>query len=149
MAPEEWTHDAIDAAVAALLRVRAQVNEAIEPQRAAGRLGKSLDAAITIAAAPEDSSFRVLEKYRDFLPELFIVSHVELSPAADLPAGAKADAPTSGSAPAKGGGTLHVQVRPCSELGLVRCPRCWRWVPALESSSHAEICPRCVEALKP
>jgi len=44
VAPASWSNSEIEADVAALLRVRTQVNEAIEPLRAAGRLGKSLDA---------------------------------------------------------------------------------------------------------
>ncbi len=127
VAPADWSNPALEAEVAALLRIRAQVNEAIEPHRAAGRLGKSLDAAITLAFAPAEETARVLEKHRDFLPELFMVSAVTLAPAA--------------------GAALAVSVRPCGELGHVRCPRCWRWVPALTSSPHGEVCPRCLEAL--
>jgi isoleucyl-tRNA synthetase len=127
-APATWTNAEVEADVAALLKVRVQVNEAIEPLRAAGQLGKSLDAAVTLTAPAADPQFRVLEKHRDFLPELFIVSHVTLTPAS--------------------GGGLSAGVRPCSELHHVRCPRCWRWVPALEASSHGEVCPRCAEALK-
>ena len=127
--PAEWTNPALEAEVAALLKVRAQVNEAIEPHRAAGKLGKSLDAEVTLSGSPQDENFRLLEKHRDFLPELFIVSHVTL-------------APSAGSVPA-------VSVRPCSELGHVRCPRCWRWVPALETNpTFGDICPRCIDALK-
>ena len=129
VAPAAWTNPAIDSDVAALLRVRTLVNETIEPQRAAGKLGKSLDAAVALTVAPDDPAFAVLEKHRDFLPELFIVSHVTL-------------APTMGTA------SLSVSVRPCSELGFVRCPRCWRWVPALEPGPPENVCPRCVEALK-
>ncbi|MDO8542788.1 MAG: isoleucine--tRNA ligase [Opitutaceae bacterium] len=124
----DWTNAEIEADVATLLRVRAMVNETIEPQRAAGKLGKSLDAAITISGAADSAEFRVLEKHRDFLPELFIVSHVTLGSATGV--------------------ALHVHVRPCSELSFKRCPRCWRWVPAMESSSHGDVCPRCAEALK-
>jgi isoleucyl-tRNA synthetase len=35
----------------------------------------------------------------------------------------------------------------CSDLGHTRCPRCWRWVPALETSSLGPVCPRCIAAL--
>ena len=42
---------------------------------------------------------------------------------------------------------LAVAARPAQELGLVRCPRCWRWVPALRPTAHGEVCPRCGEAL--
>ncbi|WP_414665066.1 isoleucine--tRNA ligase [Horticoccus sp. 23ND18S-11] len=138
VAPATWTNPALEADVAALLRVRAQVNEAIEPLRAAGKLGKSLDAAIALSLPTGDPLIPVLEKHRDSLPELFIVSHVTLGVAANPPA-------DGGS---KSGASLQVEVRPCSELNFVRCPRCWRWVPALEASSHGEVCPRCAEALK-
>ncbi|HEY0943947.1 MAG TPA: isoleucine--tRNA ligase [Opitutaceae bacterium] len=126
--PAEWTNPGIEADIAALLKVRAQVNEAIEPARQAGKIGKSLDAAVTLGASPDDPTFRLLEKHRDFLPELFIVSHVALASA------------SSGTA-------LHAGVHHCQELDYVRCPRCWRWVPGLVASAHGEVCPRCSEAL--
>ena len=34
-----------------------------------------------------------------------------------------------------------------ADLGLVRCPRCWRWVPALGPTALGELCPRCTAAL--
>ena len=43
--------------------------------------------------------------------------------------------------------TLAINVRHARELGFVRCPRCWRWVPALQATAHGEICPRCADAL--
>jgi isoleucyl-tRNA synthetase len=126
-APAEWTNAEVEADVTALLRVRAQVNEALEPARQAGHIGKSLDAAITITVAADDTGFHTLKKHHDFLPELFIVSHVTLTAAAGTPPG--------------------LSVRPAQELGHVRCPRCWRWVPALENTVHGDVCPRCVQAL--
>ncbi|MEO7597640.1 MAG: isoleucine--tRNA ligase [Opitutus sp.] len=128
LAPANWSNTTIESDVSALLKIRARVNESIEPLRAAGKLGKSLDASVTLSFPPDDPASRVLEKHRDFLPELFIVSHVTLAPAM----GAANDA----------------SIRPCSELGFARCPRCWRWVPKLESSSLQDVCPRCAEALK-
>ena len=124
-APMEWTNAEIEADVAALIRIRTLVNEAIEPARQAGKIGKSLDAAVTISAPVGDASLAVLAKHRDFLPELFIVSQVTLT-----------DAPS-----------FTVTVAHCQELGYVRCPRCWRWVPALTTTPHGEVCPRCAEAL--
>ena len=147
-APASWTNPEIDAEVAALLRVRAQVNEAIEPLRAAGQLGKSLDAAVTLVAAAEDPVARPLEKHRNILPELFIVSDVTLGSAQDGIEESSARVSTLTDSTAKTGAALHVTVRRCSELNFVRCPRCWRWVPGLEASSHGEVCPRCAEALK-
>ena len=46
--PADWTDTAIDADIATLLQVRSQVTEAIEPARQAGKIGKSLDAAVTL-----------------------------------------------------------------------------------------------------
>jgi isoleucyl-tRNA synthetase len=127
VAPAAWTNAELDADVAALLKIRTQVNEAIEPQRAAGKLGKSLDAAITLSTAADDVTFKLLEKHREFLPELFIVSQVGLTASAVSP--------------------LNIAVQHCQELGLTRCPRCWRSVPALTTTAHGDLCPRCAEAL--
>jgi isoleucyl-tRNA synthetase len=124
VAPAAWTDAAIAAEMTAHLQNRAKVNEVIEPLRAAGKLGKSLDAAITLRVA-QPQKFKA-----EFLAELFIVSHVETVIDADE------------SKPA-------ITVRPCAELGFHRCPRCWRWVPALEKSALGDVCPRCIEALKP
>ena len=129
--PAAWDNPAVEMEIAALLRVRTQVNETIEPLRAAGKLGKSLDAAITLTPPTGTESpglAELLAKHHAFLPELFIVSQVDVLPAA--------------------GAALAVAVRPCGELGMMRCPRCWRWVPALFAGSHGETCPRCVDALR-
>ena len=124
LAPAEWTDSAIAAEMTVHLQNRAKVNEAIEPFRAAGKLGKSLDAAIALRVTHPQ------KLQPDFLAELFIVSHVETVVDADE------------SRPA-------ITVRPCAELGYHRCPRCWRWVPALEKSALSDVCPRCIGALKP
>ena len=137
VAPTDWVNSEISGDFATLLRVRAEVNESIEPLRAAGKLGKSLDAIVELLGAPGDATFGLLEKYRDFLPELFIVSQVQVRPFAELPVKSSTDE----------GLTFSTAVRPCLEHGLVRCPRCWRWVPKLSVTSHGEVCPRCAEAL--
>ena len=139
--PAAWTEPELDAEVATLLRVRAQVNETLEPLRAAGQLGKSLDAAVILTAAPDGPLLRLLEKHRDFLPELFIVSHVSLNSAAP---------PAPASGPRESSLPLAVAVRPAAEGGSVRCPRCWRWRPPadLAGTDHGELCSRCREALR-
>ncbi|MFA5058744.1 MAG: class I tRNA ligase family protein, partial [Opitutaceae bacterium] len=126
-APAVWNEADIDGEVTRLLAVRAAVNERLEALRQAGTIGKALDAAVTFTGAADDPVFRLLEKHRDFLPELFIVSHVGLSP---VP-----------------GAALAITARHARELDFVRCPRCWRWVPALQSTSHGDLCPRCTTAL--
>jgi isoleucyl-tRNA synthetase len=128
VAPAAWTDDALAHDFAELLKVRAKVNETLEPLRQAGKLGKSLDAAVTLEVAGSDPLDAILRRHEAFLPELFIVSHVIL---AETPA---ATAPV-------------VAARPCAELGYTRCPRCWRWVPALQTAADHEVCPRCAEAI--
>ncbi|OAM91741.1 isoleucine--tRNA ligase [Termitidicoccus mucosus] len=125
--PASWTDDALDADFAALLKVRAQVTEAIEPHRAAGRIGKSLDAAVTITASGDTAA--LLARHHALLPELFIVSEVRLATGDDADSAAL------------------IAVQHCQELGHARCPRCWRWVPALQTTSHGDVCPRCADAL--
>jgi len=127
--PPAWSAPQVDSEMASLLRVRARVNEAIEPLRAAGRIGKSLDAAVTLGVPAADPLRQVLEKHRDSLAEVFIVSDARIDALA--PADAR----------------FGVDVRPCAELGLIRCPRCWRWVPSHVHTALADVCPRCAEAL--
>ncbi len=125
--PAGWRNDALAAEFAELFKLRAKATETLEPLRQAGTIGKSLDAVLTIAGTPGDAGFAALTKHRDFLPEFFIVSSVALEPKA---------------APA-----VEVTARRAEETGAHRCPRCWRWVPALVTSPHGDTCPRCVTAL--
>ena len=132
---QDWPAPAKAASPAAaglgeLLKLRGRVNEALEPLRAAGGIGKSLDAAITIHVPDGDPMREPLEKNLGSLPEIFIVSDVKVR------------------ATTEPGDPFSVTVRPCAELGHVRCPRCWRWVPALEGRPEADVCPRCAEALR-
>jgi isoleucyl-tRNA synthetase len=140
--PPSWSSEGAAGDFAALLKMRAKVNEAIEPLRAAGRVGKSLDASVTLTVLGADPIGKALEKHRDSLPEIFIVSSVALE---TRPEPGELLQPRG---PAVGTDLVTVTVRHCSELGHVRCPRCWRWVPALVQSPLAEVCPRCAEALK-
>ena len=124
---EDWAGAELVPDFAPLLRTRATVNQLIEPERTAGKLGKSLDAAVTISGGADDPTFQVLKQHAASLPELFIVSHVTLT---EQP-----------------GASLTISARHAREHGFVRCPRCWRWVPTLTQTSHGEVCPRCEEAL--
>jgi isoleucyl-tRNA synthetase len=128
--PQAWSAPGGEADVALFLKVRARVNEAIEPLRAAGRIGKSLDAAVTLRVPASDPQRSVLERNLGALPEIFIVSDVRIETAKEP------------------GDPFGVDIRPCSELGHIRCPRCWRWVPSLMQTPFGEVCPRCAEALK-
>ncbi len=125
--PADWKNADLEAEVAALLKVRGQVTEAIEPARQAGQIGKSLDATVALTSPADAESTALLAKHAAVLPELFIVSRVNLS---------------TGENP-----ELQIGVTHCKEHGDQRCPRCWRWVPSLSASPQGETCPRCAEAL--
>jgi len=130
VAAAEWRDDALCADFEQLLCVRTQVFQHIETRRSAGELGKSLDAVITLSGKAGSPAFDTLFRYRDALPELFIVSQVALENANE--------AATSDQA-------LQIRVRTGEEAGLVRCPRSWRWVSALDPQTGT--CPRCAAAL--
>ena len=127
VAPADWRNREIEAELAALLQLRAKVNETLEPLRQAGTIGKSLDAVLTVSGAPDETGGRALGKHREFLAELFIVSQVTLT--------------------AQPAASLVLTARHAREAGFVRCPRCWRWVSKLNPTSTGEVCPRCEEAL--
>jgi isoleucyl-tRNA synthetase len=126
-APAEWTDAALAAEFDHLFKLRAKATETLEPLRQAGAIGKSLDAALAFTGAADDEAFRVLTKHRPFLPEFFIVSRATLEP--------------------KAGAAVEIAAHRAEIGGHRRCPRCWRWVPALSAASPGEVCPRCAEAL--
>ena len=103
-----------------------KINEVLESLRADKKIGQSLDAEIEIGIAMDDPLFEVTSRRSEALPELFIVSSVQIK---KLESGS----PISISA---------------SHAKGVRCPRSWRWVPALiEVEPWGEVSPRCAEVL--
>jgi isoleucyl-tRNA synthetase len=109
-----------------LLVVRDQVNAALEQQRKDKVIGNSLSAHVTLTATGPVGE--LLERYREQLPMLFIVSDL------DLRVGAPGEA-----------GEVTVDV---GRARGVKCERCWRYVPSVRTEPDwAGICDRCVEAL--
>jgi len=128
LAEPEWLEPATAAAVDAVVALRASVNERLEGLRKAGVIGKGLDAAVTLTGDDAAEGASALASMNDSLAEMFIVSQATFTPVPGAP--------------------LVVEARPCSELGLHRCPRCWRWVEQLQSTQLGETCSRCAEALE-
>jgi isoleucyl-tRNA synthetase len=126
--PAAWTDAGLAGEFDRLLGLRAQANVKMEALRQQGSIGKALDAAARLAGAKTDPLFATALKHQAILAELLNTSHVEVE---DHPL----DRPCS------------IDVVPARELGFVRCPRCWRWVPALQSTGSAELCPRCADAI--
>jgi isoleucyl-tRNA synthetase len=123
--PAEWVNSTTTAEVERLFEVRERVNERLEAIRTEKIIGKSIDAAVTFTGSPGDDLFATLARHERILPELFIVSSVTLNadPAAE---------------------SLSLQAE---HAPGVRCPRCWRWVPALVETAHGAVCDRCADAL--
>ncbi len=105
-----------------LRQVRPLVNEQLETLRRDKVIGKSIDAAVTIEG--QGPIMDTLRRYESQLPELLIVSAVNLQP-----------------------GESDIQVRALQASGE-RCPRSLRWVPALVETEYGRVSPRDAEALK-
>ena len=132
----EWVNDTLEREWNRLLEVRREIAKALEMARARGLIGSGLEAAVTIAAAPEDLP-ELLERKQAWLPTLLIVSQVSLTP---------------GSEPAA------VQYESQEIPGLVigvdhargsKCARCWTWSERVgEAADHPTLCERCVPVLR-
>jgi isoleucyl-tRNA synthetase len=110
-----------------LLLVREQVMKALEEERNSKRIGKSLEAQLTITAA--DPVYAVLERYQDQLRYLFIVSAVQLA-----------------HGPGNGTGNVHVEVQKADGQ---KCERCWNFSTRVgEDKTYPTVCERCRAALR-
>ncbi len=118
---------ALSETFAKLLAVRDEVTKALEDARNAGTIGKSQEARVRIAAAPDDLD--VLRRFEAVLPELLIVEGVELAETSDLSAEAAiADVQVSGAQGEK-------------------CPRCWNYRVLGADPAHPDVCERCAGVL--
>ncbi|MCD8483457.1 MAG: class I tRNA ligase family protein [Verrucomicrobia bacterium] len=122
--PANWSNEEVAGDVERLLDLRDQVNEKLEQLRGAKVIGKSIDGRVVIAADRDNPLLAICQRYREFLPELFIVSQVVLQESA--------------------GADLQVVA---TKAEGVRCPRCWRWVESLVQTPAGEVCERCADAL--
>ena len=121
-----------------LLNLRDAVNGELEKLRQDKVLGTSLEAAVTVTADGELA--RLLERYRDDLPMLFITSAVTLETGSD-------DGATAGAVSSETAGSARIEV---SRVEAAKCPRCWRWVRptwAAQDEAETEVCDRCADAL--
>ncbi|MDP1648059.1 MAG: isoleucine--tRNA ligase [Rubrivivax sp.] len=120
-----WTFDAPDPALLArwsrIRELRDLVNKEIEALRAAGGVGSSLQAEVTITAGAPDHA--VLASLGDDLKFVFITSAVTL----------------------QAGAAWQVEVRASA---AVKCERCWHWRHDVgHDPAHPTICGRCTSNL--
>ena len=108
-----------------LIGIRDDVNRALEAARQGKTIGNSLGARVVLTAGGQTGD--LLERYRDDLPMLFIVSQSSLQ--------------ANGS----GEDTLTIDV---TRAEGHKCPRCWRIVDTVSSSNDTDgLCDRCVDAV--
>ncbi len=140
--PEEWRHLPAVEPIGAILSLRDVVNEALEGLRR--EKAKSLDGHLIFTVAADSPLREPLERFREALPELFIVSQVSIEVVEDITSSER----FLGSDPLGGASSGHsVAVRVERATGE-RCPRSWRWVPELVSAgAYGRVSPRDRDAL--
>ncbi|HKQ99132.1 MAG TPA: isoleucine--tRNA ligase [Pyrinomonadaceae bacterium] len=114
---------------AGLFQVRDTVLQVLERERANKVIGSSLEARVNISAG--GATYDLLERYRDQLRYIFIVSQVNVQQAAQ-PGGAD-----------NSGVEVSVEVAEGE-----KCERCWNYSTRVgESARYPTACERCAEAL--
>ncbi len=103
-----------------LREVRETVNKALETSRQKGEIGKSLEAKVVLSVK-DAGALSLLKQYEKLLPEIFIVSQVEVKEGED-----------------------SVSVVP---LEGAKCQRCWNVPVAFVGAGDDELCPRCAEVI--
>jgi isoleucyl-tRNA synthetase len=125
-APEEDPKQQAD--WTALRTVREQVLKSLEEARNHKQIGKALEAQVKLSAA--DPLYSVLERYKDDLRYLFIVSAVTLERVAS------------------GNGTSALAVEVSSAPGE-KCERCWNYSTRVgENTLYPTLCERCVPVVE-
>jgi isoleucyl-tRNA synthetase len=114
----------LEARWAKLLAVREVVALELEKARAAGQIGKALEAQVEIV--PDSAATaELLEKLGPMLAMVLIVSQAKVGKLTD--------------------GQLRVNV---SAAGGQKCVRCWRWTDDVgEVAAHSQLCGRCAEVV--
>ena len=107
-----------------LMEVRDSVLKILETARNEKLIGASLEARVSLAAG--DDLFPLLQEYGRELPDLFIVSQVELARSAD--------------------GSLGVRVE---RAAGAKCERCWKYTTDIGSNAgYPTICAPCAAAVE-
>jgi len=125
---ETYINEQIEEKWNTLFKLRDDVMKALEYARSKDIIGHSLDAKVLLKPKDEDIA-RILGEYKTNLPDLFIVSQVEIVENLE-------DSFLEGE---------RVFVKALHADGK-KCPRCWKYF-AVEDSTK-ELCPRCENVIK-
>ncbi len=118
-----------------LIALREDVNGVLEAARAAKRIGKPLEAAVTLHAAGAEAKETVKAVEKMNLSELFIVSKCMIDE--DGAADENAVTGTGSNIPA-----LKISV---TEAPGTKCPRCW--MHSEQADPETGLCPRCKKVI--
>ncbi|MDH5203328.1 MAG: isoleucine--tRNA ligase, partial [Nitrospirota bacterium] len=115
-----------------LFTLRNEVNKALEIKRAERFIGNSLEAKVILY--PPEKYTSLLTQYRDFLPNFFIVSAVEIT-----------DIRPDVSYKSSEIEDLEVKIEKAQGT---KCQRCWNWSESVGTFREAhEICERCYKVI--
>jgi isoleucyl-tRNA synthetase len=129
---EQFVDDILEERWKDLLKIRDEVNKALELKRAEKYIGNSLEAKVLVTAP--QALRKLLNDYGDFLQTFFIVSEVELTDS--ISDGAYRSTEIEG---------LAVTVEKASGS---KCQRCWNWCRSVGTFKETpEICKRCNNAI--
>jgi isoleucyl-tRNA synthetase len=130
---EAWMDEQLAEEWKKIIEVRGEVTKALEEARVNKVIGHSLDAAITIYA--DGDLYEILEKYKNELRAIFIVSNASLIKE-DKPDGIYISIDLEG---------LSIRVEPASGE---KCERCWvHNISVGSDSEQPTICSRCQNVL--
>ncbi|MPN56020.1 Isoleucine--tRNA ligase [bioreactor metagenome] len=120
-----------------IIRLRDDVNAVLETARADKKIGKALEAHVSLHADDDAAAQALLSTIGVSLAEVFIVSDCNITtaePAAESTVGKGSNFPG-----------LTVEV---SEANGAKCERCWMQSPKVgEDPNHPTLCPRCANVV--
>jgi isoleucyl-tRNA synthetase len=132
--PNEWQQKELERKFNFLEIMRPGVLKALEDKRRDGEIGSSLEAKLVF----ESASARDLEQLRSFediLPQVFIVSGVEIRPVDAVSRGVSEDFPRTAVIIEKAAGE--------------KCVRCWNYSTQVGGDpQHPRICERCLPVVR-
>ena len=144
-AEASWIEPDLDEYISKLRVVKSRVNDKLEELRAAGTIGKSLQANVSLSGEilVMSKPFRI-DQLRVNLPEFFTTSGVAVTTSMSI-------SPESEEIKVYPTGSYHIENNQNVPGPSKRCDRCWRELPAtdFEMTPYGEVCIRCANALPP
>ncbi|MFN3466156.1 MAG: isoleucine--tRNA ligase [Candidatus Brocadiales bacterium] len=146
---EVWLNGTLEKRWEELFRVREEVYKALEVLREEKKIGKSIEASVSLYTE-EEEFYQLLQEHKEDLSALFIVSEVQV---------------VKGPYDGKMGGVVHpVHFSGPGDTGVEKeiryyveashsnnkqCQRCWNYFPTVgENATHPALCSRCVEVIE-